>query len=102
MIIRESKISELSSTSVNIDENGKSNSSKLIIAFSIVLDIFCFYAFSYNGPRVGAGLPAHKCKKFYEKGGLAATRCYVKRRVARFIAAYPRRKTFFPDQGSHE
>jgi hypothetical protein len=48
----------------------------------------------YNVPRVADGLPAHKYRKLYEKGGLAATRCYVKRRLAKYTPARLRHTPF--------
>jgi hypothetical protein len=51
---------------------------------------------------VADGLPAHKYRKLYEKGGLAATRCYVKRRLAKYMLARLRHTPFFPGMGSPE
>lgn len=55
-----------------------------------------------NVLRVADGRPAHKYRKLYEKGGLAATRCYVKRRLAKYMLARLRHTLFFPGMGSPE
>ena len=57
------------------------------------------FAVAHNVPRVADGLPAHKYRKLDEKGGLAATRCYVKRRLAKYTPARLRHTPLFTWHG---